>query len=93
MVYEKMYRRRRSKSILIYQIDTNLYKRQIKNIKHNNFNITLKQNSELVSNIMKDPYVFDFIELTDDYKEKELENKMLEKFKNVLLEFGNGFFK
>jgi len=42
---------------------------------------------------MKDPYVFDFIELTDDYKEKELENKMLEKFKNVLLEFGNGFFK
>ena len=80
-----------SKSILIYQIDTNLYKRQIKNIKHNNFNITLKQNSELVSNIMKDPYVFDFIELTDDYKEKELENKMLEKLKNVLLEFGNGF--
>lgn len=80
-----------SKSILIYQIDTNLYKRQIKNIKHNNFNLTLKQNSELVSNIMKDPYVFDFIELTDDYKEKELENKMLEKLKNVLLEFGNGF--
>ena len=80
-----------SKSILIYQIDTNLYKRQIKNIKHNNFNLTLKQNSELVSNIMKDPYVFDLIELTDDYKEKELENKMLEKLKNVLLEFGNGF--
>ena len=80
-----------SKSILIYQIDSNLYKRQVKNIKHNNFNLTLKQNSELVSNIMKDPYVFDFIELTDEYKEKELENKMLEKLKNVLLEFGNGF--
>lgn len=80
-----------SKSILIYQIDTNLYKRQIKTIKHNNFNLTLKQNSELVSNMMKDPYIFDFIELTGDYKEKELENKMLEKLKNVLLEFGNGF--
>ena len=80
-----------SKSILIYQIDTNLYKRQIKNIKHNNFNLTLKQNSELVSNIMKNPYVFDLIELTDDYKEKKLENKMLEKLKTVLLEFGNGF--
>ena len=80
-----------SKSVLIYQIDSNLYKRQIKNIKHNNFNLTLKQNSELVSNIMKDPYVFDFIELSDDFKEKELENKMLEKLKNVLLEFGNGF--
>ncbi len=80
-----------SKSVLIYQIDTNLYKRQIKSIKHNNFNLTLKQNSELVSNIMKDPYVFDFIELTDNYKEKELENKMLKRIKNVLLEFGNGF--
>lgn len=80
-----------SKNILIYQIDTNLYKRQLKTIKHNNFNLTLKHNSELVSNIMKDPYVFDFIELADNYKEKELENKMLEKLKNVLLEFGNGF--
>ena len=80
-----------SKSILIYQIETNLYRRQIKNVKHNNFNLTLKKNSDLASNMMKDPYVFDIIELTDDYKEKELENKMLEKLKNVLLEFGNGF--
>lgn len=31
------------------------------------------------------------IELTEDYKERELENKMLEKLKNVLLELGNGF--
>ena len=80
-----------SKSILIYQINTNLYKRQIKTIKHNNFSLTLKQNSDLASNLIKDPYVFDFIELTEDYKEKELENKMLEKLKYVLLEFGNGF--
>ena len=80
-----------SKSILIYQIDTDLYKRQIKTIKHNNFNLTLKKNSDLASNMMKDPYVFDIIELTNDYKEKELENKMLERLKNILLEFGNGF--
>ena len=80
-----------SKSILIHQIETNLYKRQIKSIKHNNFDLTLKKNSDLASNMMKDPYVFDIIELTNDYKEKELENKMLERLKNVLLEFGNGF--
>lgn len=80
-----------SRSILIYQIDTNLYKRQIKNIKHNNFDIVLKQNSDLASYIMKDPYIFDIIELTDNYKEKELENKMLERLKNVLLELGNEF--
>ncbi len=80
-----------SKSILLYQIETNLYKRQVKNIKYNNFDLTLKKNSDLASKVMKDPYVFDLIELTSDYKEKELENKMLEKLKNVLLEFGNGF--
>ena len=80
-----------SDNILVYQIDTDLYNRQVKTIKHNNFNLTLKQNSDLANNIMKEPYVFDLIELTDDYKEKELENKILEKLKNILLELGNGF--
>lgn len=80
-----------SKSILTYQIDTNLYNRQIRNIKQNNFNLTLKHNSDLASSIMKDPYVFDIIELTANHKEKELENKMLERLKNVLLELGQGF--
>ncbi len=80
-----------SKNILIYQLDTDLYQRQVKSIKHNNFELTLKQNSDLANQIMKEPYVFDLIELTEDYKEKELENKMIEKLKNVLLELGSGF--
>lgn len=80
-----------TESVLIYQIETDLYKRQIKNIKHNNFQLTLKENSELANNILKEPYVFDLIELTETYKEKELENKMIEKLKNVLLELGSGF--
>ena len=80
-----------SDSILIYQIDTDLYNRQVRAIKHNNFHLTLKQNSDLANNIMKEPYVFDLIQLTDDYKERELENKMLEKLKNILLELGSGF--
>ncbi len=78
-------------SVLLYQLDTDLYQRQVKNIKHNNFELTLKQNSDLANQMMKEPYVFDLIELTADYKEKELENKMLEKLKNVLLELGSGF--
>ena len=80
-----------SNSILIYQIDTNLYNRQVKNIKHNNFKLTMKENSDLANDMMKEPYVFDLIELTEDFKEKELENKMLEKIKNKLLELGSGF--
>lgn len=80
-----------SDSVLVYQIDTSLYDRQEKAIKHNNFELTLKQNSDLANNMMKEPYVFDLIELTDDYKEKELENKMLDRLKNILLELGSGF--
>lgn len=86
-----MFRRWLSDSILVYQIDTNLYDRQEKAIKHNNFELTLKQNSDLANNMMKEPYVFDLIELTEDYKEKELENKILNRLKNILLEFGSGF--
>ena len=48
-------------------------------------------NSDLVNNTIKDPYIFDFITLKQDYKEKELEHAMIEKIKNVLLELGNGF--
>lgn len=80
-----------SKSILIYQINTNLYYRQIKNIKHNNFGIVMKNNSELATSILKDPYIFDMLELSDDYKERELENKLMSRLKNVLLELGEGF--
>ena len=80
-----------SNDILVYQIDTDLYKRQVENVKHNNFNLTLKENSDLANNIMKEPYIFDLIELTEDYKERELENKMIERLKNVLLELGSGF--
>lgn len=80
-----------SDSILTYQIDTNLYDRQEKATKHNNFGLTLKQNSDLANHMMKEPYVFDLIELTEDYKEKELENKMLDRLKSILLELGNGF--
>lgn len=80
-----------TKNILIYQIDTKLYDRQEKTNKHNNFNLTLNQNSKLANEIQKDPYIFDIIELTDNYKERELENKIIEKIKKILLEFGNGF--
>jgi len=88
---EKCFEEGWSNSILVYQIDTDLYKRQVSAIKHNNFELTLKQNSDLADNMMKEPYVFDLIELTEDYKERELENKMLERLKNVLLELGSGF--
>lgn len=64
MVYKKRLEEGWSKNVLIYQIDTDLYKRQIENVKHNNFNLTLKENRDFANNIIIKPYVFDLIELT-----------------------------
>ena len=40
---------------------------------------------------MKDPYLFDFISLKGKVKELEIENAMIDKIKNVLIELGKGF--
>ena len=79
-----------SRSILELQIETNYHKR-IGNSVNNFKKISTKLDSDLINSTLKDPYIFDFITLNSNYKEKELENKMIEKIKNVLLEFGTGF--
>lgn len=79
-----------SRNILEFQIETKYHKRRGNAV--NNFKEVLSPtNSDLVNNTLKDPYIFDFISLNNDYKEKELENKMTEKIKKVILELGNGF--
>ncbi len=79
-----------SRNVLSFQID-GLYHLRVGN-SANNFNNTLPNpNSDLVNNVIKDPYIFDFITLKDGYKEKELETAMINKIRDVLLELGNGF--
>ena len=79
-----------SRSVLDFQIKTEYYKR-IGNSFNNFSKLFPPHDSDLVNNTIKDPYIFDFITLKQDYKEKELEQAMLKKIKNVLLELGNGF--
>lgn len=79
-----------SRSVLSFQIDTK-YHLRIGN-SDNNFNKTLSlEDGRLVNNIIKDPYIFEFILLKKSYKEKDLEIELINKIKNVLIEFGNGF--
>ena len=79
-----------SRSVLLFQIETKYHERIGNSV--NNFKSTLPPiDSDLVNNTLKDPYIFDFISLNQNYKEKELENTMLLKIRNVLLELGNGF--
>ena len=59
---------------------------------NNNFENTLPAlDSDLVNYTIKDPYIFDFISLKNEYKEKELESAMLNRIKDVLIELGKGF--
>jgi predicted nuclease of restriction endonuclease-like (RecB) superfamily len=39
----------------------------------------------------KDPYVFDFLELADDARERELEQALIDDIQRFLLELGSGF--
>jgi len=79
-----------SRSVLEYQIETNLYARQGKAI--SNFKQTLPEpDSDLAQQILKDPYNFDFLTLSEKVEEKELESKLIENITNFLLELGKGF--
>ena len=63
-----------SRSVLEYQIETNLYSRQGTAI--NNFSETLPQiQGDLARELLKDPYNFEFLELSSEAKEKDLEQR------------------
>ena len=79
-----------SRNILSQQINANLFQRQGKAI--HNFQNTLPEiTSDLAQQMIKDPYQFDFLALTDNYKERELENALVNNITNFLLELGSGF--
>lgn len=89
---EKCFENGWSHTVLEHQIDSGVYERQVLAEKLTNFNEKLPlPQSELARNIMKDPYIFELEGIKDDYIEKDIENAMLEKIKNILLELGKGF--
>ena len=79
-----------SRSVLIHQIETNLYKRDAKAV--TNFETALPPlHSDLAKEITKNPYSFDFLTLSKDYHERELEDALVENMTKFLLELGAGF--
>lgn len=81
-----------SRAALVHQIETGLHRRQAGALKANNFAHTLPaRQSELVEQTLKDPYVFDFLQVRKKAKERELQSALLERLKDFLLELGAGF--
>ena len=81
-----------SHSVLVHQIESDLYQRQKENPKLTNFKDKMSvARSELAREMMKDPYIFELSSLKEKAIETDIENAMLERIKNLLLEFGKGF--
>jgi len=79
-----------SRSVLTHQVESKLYERNGKAI--TNFSHTLpKPQSDLANELIKDPYSFDFLTLTENFREKELESALLDNITKFLLELGSGF--
>ena len=84
-----------ARSVIIHQIASKLYERQaLFENKITNFDTTLKfPNNEQVKELLKDPYIFDFITTSNnkDLKELDIEQELTRNITKLLLELGNGF--
>ena len=79
-----------SRNVLVMQIETRLLERSGSAV--TNFDISLpKPQSDLARESLKDPYRFDFLGLTDEAQELEVEHALVKHVTEFLLELGAGF--
>ncbi|WP_232051821.1 PDDEXK nuclease domain-containing protein [Aquicella siphonis] len=82
-----------SRNILIMQIEQDLYSRQAKpESKVSNFkNILPKPQSDLATQMLKNPYNFDFLTIGSEAREREIESALTQHISKFLRELGVGF--
>ncbi|KVL19709.1 PDDEXK nuclease domain-containing protein [Burkholderia sp. MSMB1826] len=79
-----------SRNVLAMQIDTHAHLRAGAAV--TNFDVRLPPpQSDLAREALKDPYVFDFLGLTDDAQERDIEQALTRHITRFLLELGAGF--
>ena len=79
-----------SRNVLTLQIEAQAHARHGK--ARSNFALTLPPHqSDLVQQTLKDPYIFDFLTLTEPFHERELETELVRHLEKFLLELGQGF--
>jgi len=81
-----------TRKLLTHHIKTNLYERDKKELKQNNFTKTLAPElSVLANDMMKSRYNLEFLDVSKEAKELAVENAIIENIKQFLLELGYGF--
>lgn len=79
-----------SRNVLVHQIEGALHRRQGQAV--TNFQRVLAApQSELAQGTLKDPYLFDFLSLSAEAHERDLERALLAHVQKFLLELGSGF--
>lgn len=79
-----------SRNVMVRQIETRVRERAGEAVR--NFADTLPpQDSDLVQQATKDPYVFDFLAITERSTEQDLESQLVRHVEKFLLELGQGF--
>ena len=82
-----------SVSILTHQIESKLYERQaiMENKTFNFDKIISSPNNERMKELLKNPYIFDFITVDKELKEVDIEKELTSNITKLLLELGSGF--
>jgi predicted nuclease of restriction endonuclease-like (RecB) superfamily len=79
-----------SRDVLVTHLDRRLHARQGKAV--TNFGRTLPSpRQSLAAQALKDPYVFDFLGLTEEAEERDVEHALVRHIRDTLLEMGVGF--
>ena len=79
-----------SRSVLTHQIENGLFQRQGKAITNMQETLPAPQ-SDLIQGILKDPYIFDFLGLSEEISERKLQRSLVDHLKEFLIELGRGF--
>jgi predicted nuclease of restriction endonuclease-like (RecB) superfamily len=79
-----------SRNVLVLQIESGLFQRMGGAV--TNFDRVLpKTQSDLARQLMKDPYCFEFLDLSHEAEERALERGLIDHIRDFLLELGMGF--
>jgi predicted nuclease of restriction endonuclease-like (RecB) superfamily len=79
-----------TRDVLASMIKSNWHTRQGNSA--TNFKTTLpKLQSEYAQQMLKDPYLFDFLTLAEPFNERELETELIKHLEKFLIELGQGF--
>jgi len=79
-----------SRNVLTLHIDQQDYERKGQAV--SNYHTTLPSpQSDLAQELLQDPYIFDFLGIADNAREREVENALLSHLRDFLIELGDGF--